>query len=113
MSDCESQPASAKACCGVHLMGKCDAVFTCCDRCPTFFRGPTPASPRQQDAPLVVREAGSVSVPPTWCVTVCEQGCWESWAVDVADFEPRLTASDVERLLTPLLIAHEVEHGRW
>jgi hypothetical protein len=34
----------------------------------------------------------------------CCQGCRETWTVDVADFEPRLTASDVERMLTPLLL---------
>ena len=64
-------------------------------------------------APLVDREMGCPAVPPTWCVVACEQGCTETWTVDVADFEPRLTADDVERMLTPLLIAHEVEHGKW
>lgn len=65
------------------------------------------------EAPLIDREMGNSSVPSTWCVVVCEQSCNESWSVDTADFEPRLTADDVERLLTPLLVAHGVEHGRW
>lgn len=56
------------------------------------------------------RERGSTEVPPTWCVVVCEQGCNESWTVDVDDFSPRLTASDVERMLEPLLVAHQAEH---
>lgn len=30
-------PVDSAACCLVHQLGKCDAVFTCCDRCPTFF----------------------------------------------------------------------------
>lgn len=24
-------------CCQVHKKGKCDAVFTCCGKCPSFF----------------------------------------------------------------------------
>lgn len=67
------------------------------------------------EAPLVSREVDTTMVlPPTWCVVACEQGCQQSWTVDVADFDPRLTASDVERLLTPVLLDHEQEHeGAW
>lgn len=51
-------------------------------------------------------------VPDTWCVVVCEQGCLETWTVDTIDFDPVLTARDVEELLTPLLLAHEREEHR-
>lgn len=71
------------------------------------------ATESARSGPLVEREYGCQEVPSTWCVVACEQGCTETWTVDVADFEPRLTADDVERLLTPLLVAHEVEHGKW
>jgi len=68
----------------------------------------------QPSGPLIERVDGSREVPPSWCVVVCEQGCEQSWAVDVDDFEPHLTASDVERLLTPVLLDHEQEHqGVW
>jgi hypothetical protein len=60
-------------------------------------------------APLVVRD-DLEPVPPTWCVVTCQQGCAESWAIDVADFAPRLRPSDVEHLLTPVLLDHEQEH---
>jgi len=66
------------------------------------------------EAPLVTRaDEPNVLLPPTWCVVECSQGCRETWTVDVADFTPPLNVADVERLLTPLLLAHEVEHGRW
>lgn len=65
------------------------------------------------DPPLIVRDDTEV-VPDTWCVVVCEQGCQQTWTVDTADFDPPLRVIQVEQLLTPLLIAHEVEHGkRW
>lgn len=66
-------------------------------------------------SPLVSRAADpSTVVPPTWCVVECCQGCRETWTVDVADFTPRLSAGDVERLLTPVLLDHEQEHqGVW
>ena len=39
MPETQSSAATARSaeCCQVHKMGKCDTVFTCCDRCPTFF----------------------------------------------------------------------------
>ncbi|HET7386875.1 MAG TPA: hypothetical protein VFJ19_09470 [Nocardioidaceae bacterium] len=64
------------------------------------------------EAPLVQSER-NMALPPTWCVVSCEQGCRETWTVDAAEFSPQLTVQDVEELLTPLLLAHEVEHGRW
>ena len=68
----------------------------------------------QPTGPLIERVDGDTEVPPSWCVVVCEQGCQQSWVVDTADFEPRLTASDVEQLLTPVLLEHEQEHqGVW
>ena len=59
---------------------------------------------------LVSAPTVSLALPRTWCVVACEQGCPESWTVDVADFTPPLTILGVERLLTPLLLAHEREH---
>lgn len=35
---------AASECCDVHKLGKCDAVFTCCDKCPTFFGKPGTAA---------------------------------------------------------------------
>jgi hypothetical protein len=37
----------------------------------------------------------------------CEQGCGESWTVDSAEFDPPLTAHDVEQMLVHDLLAHE------
>lgn len=65
------------------------------------------------EPPLITRDT-SLALPSTWCVVACEQGCDQSWTVDVADFAPPLNAGQVEDLLEPLLIAHEIEHGkRW
>lgn len=54
----------------------------------------------------------SEPVPDTWCVVACEQGCRETWTVDCAEFDPQLTAMDVERLLTPVLLEHELWHEK-
>jgi hypothetical protein len=63
-------------------------------------------------APLIERR-DSEPVPATWCVAVCEQGCYETWTVDVADFDPRPTLNVVEAWLSPMLLAHEQrEHER-
>lgn len=63
---------------------------------------------------LIERVEGDTEVPPTWCVVVCEQGCQQSWSIDTRDFDPPLTASDVEQLLSPVLLEHEQEHqGVW
>lgn len=68
----------------------------------------------QPQGPLIERVDGDHEVPATWCVITCEQGCQQSWAIDAADFDPPLTASDVEQLLTPVLLEHEQEHqGTW
>jgi hypothetical protein len=66
-----------------------------------------------RDVPLVTRDGVWTHIPATWAVVQCEQGCDESWVVDAADFEPQMTLDEIETLLTPLLIAHEVEHGKW
>lgn len=68
----------------------------------------------ESPTPLIHRAEAAVAepVPATWCVVVCEQGCDESWTVDTADFDPPLNAGEVERMLTPLLLAHEGWH-RW
>lgn len=77
------------------------------------------SSPSRQEspttaAPLVTRDTQAwTHIPGTWVVVQCEQGCDESWVVDVADFEPKMTLDAVEDLLTPLLLTHEVEHGKW
>lgn len=43
-------PDSSAACCEVHKLGKCDAVFTCCDECPAFFVEPPSArEPRESE----------------------------------------------------------------
>ena len=55
----------------------------------------------------VERREGDASVPPTWCVVVCELGCQETWTVDVADFAPRLSPEGVVALLHAVLTAHE------
>lgn len=61
--------------------------------------------------PLVER-ANSQPVPATWCVIACEQGCSETWTVDVSEFDPPLTTHQVEDALTPELLAHERDcHG--
>jgi hypothetical protein len=64
------------------------------------------------EAPLVnhLGPWQSEPVPDTWCVVVCEQGCRQTWTVDTAEFDPPLTAAQVEQMLTPLLLAHEDEH---
>jgi hypothetical protein len=62
-------------------------------------------------APLIERR-NTEPVPPTWATAICEQGCQESWTVDVADFDPRPTLNEIEALLSPLLLAHEQKEHR-
>lgn len=62
------------------------------------------------EAPLITRAEEPNEryvLPPTWCTAVCEQGCQESWTVDVADFDPRPTLNEIEAWLSPILLAHE------
>lgn len=62
--------------------------------------------------PLIKPPEITTALPPTWCVIVCEQGCDQSWTLDTAEWSPPLDVQQVEWLLTPLLLAHEIEHGR-
>lgn len=65
----------------------------------------------REDTPLIeLSTAAEPSIPPTWCVVVCMQGCRETWTVDVDDFDPPLTVANAAHLLTPLLLAHEQIH---
>lgn len=71
-------PTTTAACCPVHQLGKCDAVFTCCDRCPTFFgdrpvvTSPESASGRDSDRYATVRgsattaQVGDAALPWEW-----------------------------------------------
>lgn len=80
---------------------------------PVVQRQAVPDPQEAQGAPLITGKHLNTSLPPTWCVVECMQGCRESWTIDSADFVRRLTVDDAERLVTPFLLDHEVtQHGR-
>ena len=58
-------PSTSAACCPVHALGKCDAVFTCCDRCPTFF-GPEGDCTPEEAVEAVKAVRASAAPPHEW-----------------------------------------------
>jgi hypothetical protein len=66
------QPVSSAACCPVHALGKCDAVFTCCDRCPTFF-GPEGDCTPEEAVEAVKAVRASAACPHCGATVTLEQ----------------------------------------
>lgn len=63
------------ACCEVHKLGKCDAVFTCCDKCPTFFGAKTAAREARLERARKVVSAGDEAIADYLLECESTNGC--------------------------------------